>query len=298
MEGLIFWLVPVALLIVFILLVLRHQHDYAKAPLTLVEPLNFTIKRWRVARFIGGESQLKAMLTTAKQANCSTQSNLEILLQSLPLESARPSGELLRCQPLPLLGEQKIIASGERILSLLIGDVTEVLPAVKYSENGKSLLTAELRSEHERVAATASQHGYLPLAIAFRYVHGMALIEPKHHTYLGLVLLEPILDDGSLKRLRTLRQDRVKFLSVLPAGLLGWLRAKVWQTEEFTGITSSNTDHPQEKEAFWTQSPVIGSATLRERYGAVRFFQHSWDCRVISGNAEDEQLPVRPTKLH
>src|SRR6185503_11146026 len=120
---------------------------------------------------------------------------------------------------------------------------------------------------------------YLVLACCYRYVHGSAVIEPDQHSWAGFVLLEPKLTDALVKRLRGYRQSELKLLSVLPSAFLHWVLGRIWPTVAATDTHLQAPENPKDREQYWQESGSIGSAALRERYSAVRYFQFGKTCR-------------------
>ncbi|QQG49867.1 MAG: hypothetical protein HZB70_03675 [Candidatus Berkelbacteria bacterium] len=314
MEGIIFWLVPVVLLIVFILVLLRHGRDTNKPPLLIVEPLGTLITAWQTARFIPAgvssteknstaptstaRKQLEEYLSMFRYQTCNSGTPLEmIIISTLGIEQ-RSAATLLHCHGLSLWGEQRIFETKDgKILSVMMGDIGEILSKVKYNGAGKEVMSDKMRQELKALSQRSGSHGYLPVACCYRFVHARAVIEPTGHSWAGLILLEPVLAPNLIKRLRGYRQADLKMLSILPEALLSFLRRQLWRTETYDGATPSREDNPKEKEEYWDQARSIGSANLRERYSAVRYFQFGKNCRVLSGNTEDRQLPVPTTSF-
>lgn len=298
MEGIIFWLVPVLLLSVFLLVLLRHTSENRKPPLLIVEPLGTIISAWQTARVIGDKKQLDNYLSMFRYHACNSGTPLEaIILATGGIEQHLPV-TLLHCHGLGLWGEQRIFETADgKILSVMIGDVSEILPKVKYMGAGKAVMTENERHELEMTANRANSHGFLPLACCYRFVHSGSVIEPTGHSWAGFILLEPVLAAGLVKRLGGYRPQDLKMLSVLPPALLFFLRRRLWRTEADGGLPLVLDKGPKEKEEYWDNSSCIGSANLRERYSAVRYFQFGKTCRVLSGNAEDRQLPIATTNI-
>jgi hypothetical protein len=294
MEGIFFWLVPVGLLVTLILVMLYYRGSVgAKKPLLLIEPLGTLIESWQLARVIGDERQAHSLLALFAAGDLKARSALEDVVRGLPLRSAPPQANLLHQERLKIWGERRVFETEGRVTSVLIGDIAEVLPLVKYRADGRHLLGEEERRELERTAGTAAKHGFLPVACALRYVHGRLQGETKSHSWVGLVLLEPQLARAALGKLRHFKASQAKFVSVLPLGLLEWLWAKAAGTEPLSGaVSAERSDHPKDKEEYWRASSLIAAASLRERYSVVRFLQHSYDCQLLSSQAEDEQLPL------
>lgn len=295
MEGTIFWLIPVALTILLVLLLLRHQREFVKPPIIAVEPLGLLVKRWRLVRFIGPEGQLQKYLSLTHRTSCHNGTALEQVLEGLQgLDQARLKAELIRCQKIAYFGEQRILETDGQFLSLLVGSLEEVMPNCKYSGDGKSVMKVEERSEISQVVTNAGKHGYLPLIIANKTLHGTVVTEKNNHTYCGIILLEPELSATEMSKVSKLPKEKVKFLSVLPEEFLQWLMSKIRNNDQFLGVGGGKSDHPREKEEYWDKGTLFGGADLKERYSIIRHWQHRYTCRVYSALSEDLELPVSP----
>ncbi len=293
MEGwVIFWLVPVFLLITLILLLVHSLKRHQKPFLNIVEPLGFLIKSWNFARTTGDQKQVNQLVGLFKSSAVQSDTPAWAVISNLnehPYTAKR--AEFVRTAKLPIFGEQRIIEHQGEILSVIVGLSVEVLPLVKYISGTKQLSNEE-RLEIERTARNAASHGYLALAVAYKTLHGTTITEPRNYTWAGQIILEPVLEEKVMARLRSVSRSTFRFLSVLPTELLERLLKTVRLQDEFIGIGKPAVDHPKLTEEYLEKASCIGEASLKERYTAVRFYQHHYDCRLWSTLPEDKELPV------
>ncbi len=296
MEGIIFWLVPVILLVVFIIVALTHTRESAKPKLLLLEPVGTLIRSWHVARLIGDQKVISQAVRLLRGRLTSDNKTFEQIVTAIVQEkTAAEPPELLHDASVGLWGVHRVFATGGRTISLVVGNASDVLASAKYRTDGKSLLKKEDRLELEATAKRAGEHGYLALAVAGRYVHSRTF-EPTDHSWFGLILLEPVFDQGVVDRLRLFKQSDLKLLSALPDEFLESLHAQVRGNRAFEGVPKEVGNHPRQKEERWLSSSTIGAANFVERYSAVRFLSERQDCRVVSANPDDRELPVLPTR--
>jgi hypothetical protein len=297
MEGMVFWLVPVLLVVVFTLILLHHAQSGRKPRLLLVEPCGTLVRQWHLARIIGDERQVIRLLGLTQAYHDHSGSILEQVLHSVSLNGPKPSSTLLRLERLPVMGEKRALEVDGKVMLIAVGLIEEVLPLVKYDSDGKTLLGDESGRELQRVSTNAAAHGYLPLACVGRFAHGkVPLTGAEHFSWAGLALLEPEVDREALSKLQSYPRAKLKLLSVLPDELLGQLSRQVGRSEAWAGLGAGYRDNPQEQEQYWDATAYIGAAGLRERYSAIRYFQHGRDCQVWSANPEDAKLPAPVTR--
>ncbi len=290
-EGLIFWLVPVILLIVFTLIVTNHARDPRRRKLLLVEPLGTLIPCWRAVRMIGDVNQLRQALAWTEQTRLGDDAPLDCIVSSD--ESPRPS------EPTPLIhrellgawSEQRVLQRTGRTISILAGDVDRILGGCRYRSDGRILLTESDRAEYRLTAARAGEHGYLAVAFGARYFHSR-VYEPDKHTWLGLILFEPVYDQSLLNQLQQIDSSRMKLLSFLPVEFLHAVVAKLRGSSQFAGIPRRPVETPLEEEQLWQSSSVIGSADQAKRHAVARYFELRRDCRMLSTLSSDRQLPI------
>ncbi len=291
MEGIIFWLMPMALLVVLIVIVTSQLQQPHRRLLLFCEPLGVLIKRWRVVRLVGAELRLRQLLAALYVSKLDDDSSINLLLQfvdpPLPVEA-----DLVEARPLSALGEQRIIRYQSQTTSVLIGSVAGVLPACRYRSDGRTLLTQSDRAEWNLTAERAGHHGYVVVALAEKAVQSK-VVEAQRHTFLGLVFLEPVLDERTARSLSAIPESRQKFLSALPVSFLLYLRSRLADRSlaEPHTVDASPTS-PAMRETMWQQSPCLGEQNFDDKYAVVRYYESRRSCRMVSGVAADSDLPL------
>lgn len=291
-EGLIFWLVPVILLVVLISIVANHVNSPRRRKLYFLEPLGTLITTWRSVRLIGESSPLRTALTWLAGSDLSEGTPLEWILKSPDTPSRRAAEfPLLHQQSIGSWGEQRVVQHGGRPVSIVAGSVDAVLDACRYRSDGRLLLTDSDKAEHRLTAERAGEHGFLAVAVGIRYFHGR-VYEPDKHTWLGMIFFEPVYDEQLLGQLRHIDPSRMKLLSYLPEPFLHSVLTKIRGVNQFAGIPRRPVITPLEQERLWQESAAIGSADAALRHAIVRYFESRRDCWMISGIAADRKLPL------
>lgn len=290
-EGLIFWLVPVILLVVFTLIVANHARDPRRRKLLLVEPVGTLIPRWRAVRMIGDVNQLRQALAWIEQSRLGDDAPLDCIISlDQPTNPSEPA-PLLGRETLGAWSEQRVLQRTGRTISILAGEVEKILAGCRYRSDGRILLTDSDRAEYILTANRAGEHGYLAVAFGARYFHSR-VYDPDKHTWLGLILFEPVYDQSLMNQLEQVDPSRLKLLSLLPDEFLQSIITKLRGTSQFAGIPRRPVDTPLEEEQQWQTSSVIGSADLAKRHAVIRYFEPRRDCRMLSTLAADHQLPI------
>lgn len=274
MDLLIFWLTPVILAVVLILVSLSHRPKTKLLPLTLIEPLGTLFKDWRLARRIGSEKRLADLTNYFSATELDQWSRLGEIVKGdaqLPSKVA-----LVKTEPLSLLGEKRLIEVENKTISVIIGLPAEVLGQIE---------TIDPKAAAE--ATRAEANGILTLHVGEVVIHGRD--NQFRHRYIGSLLFEPIFEPSKLEKLIAWR-----WLSVLPSTLLAHYATQLPGTEDghFYDATEITQAPPQEAEERLAAAKVIGSANLRDRYQIVCQYQRQHDCRFWSRNPADRKLPL------
>lgn len=293
MEELVFWLVPVILLVVFTVVLTNHTREPKRRKLLFVEPLGTLVKKWRPVRFVGDVPALQETLKWLIATCLDDGAPLEMVLSLDQVEPGKMI-TLIERERLGAWAEQRVVHDENRTVSLVAGDVTSVLVASRYRSDGRTLLNEDDRSQAELTATRAGEHGYLALAVARRHFHSR-VIEAQKHTWLGMILLEPIIDESLRHQLGQLAPGRRKFLSVLPDSVLRFLSGKLGQSSQFAGVPTNRTHDPLAQEEEWEQAATIGQSSPEQRHAVVRYFESRRDCRLLSVLPQDQALPVQTT---
>lgn len=290
-EELIFWSVPVVLLVVFTLALVNYTRDPRRRKLLFIEPLGTLLTKWRPVRYVGEAAVLKRTLEQLVTSRFHDDEPLELVLT---LESPPPPrrSEVVERRNLGLWSEQRVLIEDNRTVSVIAGRVADVLAASRYRSDGRTLLTESDRAELKLTAERACQHGYLPLGVARRYFHSR-VIESDKHTWVGLIFLEPLIGETLRHQLQQISPSRRKLLTVLPTLLAESLWAKLGSTTQFPAVPTGTPPQPRALEETWERSNVIGDASADQRHAVVRYFEMRRDCRLLSVLPSDRDLPIR-----
>jgi hypothetical protein len=222
------------------------------------------------------------------RARLSTDSNLEQIIISASANLgviAKPSQVvMIDQQTVGPLAEQFIFESGSKKQSILIGPIEQL----------EGLVEEARASKWRTLSDKAAKNGYLPLAVASAFVHGQSK-KPAAHALEGIILLEPQIDPAELKRLQV--EPNVRFLTNAPVNFAQHLYQQVWPDSAVFGLNATELETllpPKFAEADLAAAKIVGGANLVARHQAIRLWQQSFDCQVVSRNGEDHGLPIHP----
>ncbi|MCR4277529.1 MAG: hypothetical protein NUV80_00745 [Candidatus Berkelbacteria bacterium] len=290
MEVIVFWLVPVALLVVLILLTLQVIKHGRKHTLYIIEPTNFLVSGWHVARFEPDNQTLKQTFKLLATSNLSKGSLLEKIIvsanSSVSLKSKSSTGTLVEHQSFGALSEQFVLEIGSKKQSFLIGPLDQI----------EEFLEDEKITKYRTLSQKSAENGYLALVIATSFVHGD---RPKKSKYKieGLVVLEPVIDQDIVAVLNQTKHKPIRFLTVLPVGVASHLYAQVFPDKPHFNLNAKELETllpPKFAEADLEKAIVVGGADIVARHQALRVWQRQYDCIVVSRNPEDRDLPITP----
>lgn len=291
MEVIIFWLMPVVLLVVLILLVLAmlgHQRTLRR--LTVIEPLGWLVRNWQVARLEPNNQTLAELFKVIASSNLSKGTLLEQIIvsaaRSIRLKSKASAATLVEHQSIGPLAEQFVLTLGTKKKSVIIGPLEQI----------ESLADDEKISKMRTLSQKSAENGYLALVIATSFVHGD---RPKKSKYQieGLVVLEPVIDQDIVAVLKQTKHKPIRFLTVLPVGVASHLYTQVFPDKAHFNLNAKELETllpPKFAEADLEKAIVVGGADLVARHQALRVWQRQYDCIVVSRNPEDRDLPVAP----
>ena len=289
-EGIVFWLVPVILLIVLIFLSLQIGHHHRWPKLYIIEPLDLLVKSWRAVRFEPDGQALKKSFKLLSSINLSQGTLLEKMIVAaagaIRLQSKSSTAILTDHHLIGPLAEQFIISLGSKKQSILIGPLEQI----------EGLVADEKLTRYRQLSQKSAENGYLSLLIATSYLHGDRVKTIKHQIE-GLVILEPIIDQKQLSSLQKINPESVRFLTVLPSVVAGRLYDQTLPSQTYFSLNSKELETllpPKFAEAEIGRAKVVGGADLVARHQALRVWQQQFDCVVVSRNSEDHDLPVTP----
>ncbi|MEK7201922.1 MAG: hypothetical protein AAB669_00070 [Patescibacteria group bacterium] len=291
MEVIVFWLMPVVLLVVLILLVLAIlARQVTKQPLTVLEPLGWLVTSWQVARFEPNNQPLARLFKVLASSNLSRGTLLEQIIVSaagsIRLKSKATTGILVEHQSVGPLAEQSLLALGTKKQSVLVGPLEQI----------ENLVDDEKIAKFRALSQKSAEHGYLALAIASSFLHGNKSTCAKHQIE-GIVVLEPNVDQIQLALLQKISREQTRFLTVLPVGVGTHLYSQVFPHQTQFGLNAKELETllpPKFAEADLDKAAVVGGANLIARHQALRVWQQKHNCVLVSVNPEDRDLPITP----
>ena len=291
MEVIVFWLVPVVLLVVLILLVLAIlARQVTKQPLTVIEPLGWLVTSWQVARFEPNSQSLARLFKVLASSNLSKGTLLEQIIVSaagsIRLKSKAIAGTLVEHQSIGPLAEQFILALGTKKQSVLVGPLEQI----------ESLVDDEKIAKYRALSQQSAEHGYLALTLATSFVHGDKPKAIKHRIE-GVVVLEPRVDQDQVALIQKISQKAIRFLTVLPVAVATQLHGQVSPDQTPFGLNAKELETllpPKFAEADLEKATVVGGADIVARHQALRVWQQKYNCVVVSVNPEDRDLPISP----
>ncbi len=291
MAVIVFWLMPVVLLVVLILLSLQIIKHNRKSKLYIIEPVGFLVRDWQVARFEPDSQALTQVFKLLANSNLSEGTLLEQIIisasKSVSLKSKSSAGTLVEHQSFGALSERFVLEIGNKRKSFLLGSLDQMGEHIEGEKIGK----------YRTLTQQSAEHGYLALVMASSFIHGDKSKKSKHQIE-GVVVLEPEIDQGQTAKLRRIGQKPTRFLTVLPVGVASALYAQVFPAQRHFDLNTEELETllpPKFAEADLEKAIIVGGADLIARHQALRVWQRQYDCIVVSRNPEDRDLPVTPT---
>jgi hypothetical protein len=290
MEVIVFWLMPVALLVVLILLTLQIIKHNRKQEIHIIEPLGLLVTDWQVARFEPDSQTIKQVFKLLASSNLSKGTLLEQIIvsssKSVSLKSKSSTGTLIEHQSFGALSEQFVLELGNKKKSFLIGPLEQI----------EEFIEDEKIAKYRTLSQKSAENGYLALVIATSFVHGD---KPKKSKYQieGMVVMEPVTNQDFVTALQGTNQKPTRFLTALPVGVASKLYSQVFPSKTHFDLNAKELESllpPKFAEADLEKAIVVGGADLIARHQALRVWQRQYDCTVVSRNLEDRDLPVTP----
>ncbi|MDP3992864.1 MAG: hypothetical protein Q8Q05_01460 [bacterium] len=291
MEVIVFWLMPVVLLVVLILLVLvmiGHQRTLRR--LTVIEPLGWLVKSWQVARFEPNNQTLAGLFKVIASSNLSKGTLLEQIIVSaagsVRLKSKAAAATLVEHQSIGPLAEQFVLRFGAKKQSVLIGPLEQI----------EGLVDDDTIAKFRALSQKSAQNGYLALTIATSFLHGDKP-QKTNHQIEGTVVLESSIDQSRVAQIQKIDHDQARFLTVLPFGVAMHLYGHVFPNQTPFGLNAKELETllpPKYAEADLEKAAVVGAADIVARHQTLRVWQQKHSCVVVSVNPEDRDLPISP----
>jgi hypothetical protein len=293
MPLVVFWLTPVVLVTVFLLYLLSRGPG-KKRRIFLVEPLLFVFEKFRIARFIGSESELKKLLSYWLPGLELQQSLIEQVarqIESTPTLFAPKDITVLTQQSLPFWAELRQIDLSGKNLFVLAGPVTELINYCDADADG--LVTPEKRVSWPATAETAHKNGFWTLALAYSSSPDAML--RKKFRLAGLIILEPVLKDQSVIEIRqAASQGEVRLISVMSAGFCQAILEKIFPELRVKAVSGPELSDmsPKGQERTIEAAKIYGEIGQKNRYWIARQLQRHGYLAVLSNLPLDNDLPA------
>lgn len=293
MELIVFWLTPVVLAVVFLLFLLSHRPGKKKR-IFLIEPLLFLFEKFKVARVIGNEKEIKKLLSYWLPGLELQQSLIEQVVRQIedspPLIVPKELAVLTQ-QPLPFWSEIRQIELGGKNIFVLAGPVTELINYCDADDDGS--ITPEKRVSWPATAETAHKNGFWTLALAYSSSPDAML--RKKFKLAGLVILEPVLKNQSVIEVRqAASQGEVRLISVASAGFCQAMLEKIFPDLKVKTVTGPDLSDmsPKDQERSVEAAKIYGEANTKNRYWIARHLQRQGYLAAVSNLPLDADLPA------
>lgn len=287
MELFVFFLIPSLLLIVFIILLIRNLKSEKKTDLTIIEPIDLLVDKWRLVR--SEPESIAELIMSLSHAFDDKESPLDLIIsdaaKSIRQKSKIKRLEILGKENFAVLSEIVSVKKHTKNVSYLIGPYHQI--------NGR-LAGSEMNSIHEKLNNDALKHGYLSLSIAELHHHSHHKTD-REHVLLGTLIIEPI--STNLEKLSHI--GHLKLMTVLPEQLAKNVFTELTGRKTLRAITSKELSEIQPikfAEAEIEVVDVIADTDPSTRHLAIRTWQSQHNCRLFSSLKEDEHLPISPLR--
>lgn len=291
MPIVLFWLTPVFLLIVVVLLFIQEKQK-DKPKIILIDPL-LAVESLSIARVVGDEKNINQELAMIRRILPNEHTHLEQIIRLLsPIIASRNTKPTLikYLQHSEFLVEYKYEYSG-RVTSLLFGRLEDVVEAAQdYTNLEQSRVTVE----------RADQDGFVSFAIARRL--DAKLIEGKQtYRILGQIIAEPELNSSRVSKIRfASSSNKTVLLSWLGLGVSTRIAKEIFPANQFTSASATATRQlkPKSREAILDRATIYANTTLNDRYEAIQYWRHTAEPIFLGTNTDDrDHLPCHHVAL-
>ena len=293
MPLIIFWLTPVFLVVIFLIVLTQHKVSI-KPKLFIIEPLLYLIKKWQLARIEGDEKNTRRLFSYWLPGLEMQRSIVEQLVRQVDFN--RPvipdeSIAILNQRTLPFWAEERELELRAKKSSVLAGPISEVIEYCDADTRGK--LTREDIDSWRKKADKAYANGFWALALAES--SSAQALESKKYKLIGLMILEPVINkkaEAVLRRMTAVGQ--VKFLSFLPASFIERLVQKIFPSRKVQTINGQELSKlsPIKQEAAMDSKEIFGEMAAKNRYYIVRHYRSRYSLTVASLVPSDDELPA------
>jgi hypothetical protein len=294
MPIIVFWLTPVALALVLLLVVLGQGGSRGRKKLFLVEPLLFLVGRYQLARCDGDQKRLLELLSDWLPGLELQQSLLEQIARQIvttPPLVAPKEVEILSQRALSFWAEERLLRRHGKKYSVLAGPVSEVATYCDADPAGP--LTPEKAVAWQAKADTAHRNGFWTLSLAESAAED-ALLRKKYRLC-GLLILEPVLDDRAVIQLRQAAgQGAVRFLSVAAGEFVATISERIFPSRREKVVSGFELSalSPKEQERSVEAATIYGAVGKNNRYWIARFLQQDYRLAAFSRVPLDDDLPA------
>lgn len=292
MPIMIFWITPILVALIVLLFITQHKSSN-KPKLFLVEPLLFLVKQWHLARIEGNEKLVRQYLSLwlpGLEMDKSLSEQLVRQIVSAPPLINPKQAVVLGQKRLPFWAEQRQVEINGKKTSLLLGSVEEVVSYCDADSSGP--LTPGDRIAWPVKADKAHKNGYMTLAVAQSSTHDPLL--RRKYKLIGVAILEPVINEGSLLKIRQMASlGQVRFMSLASPLLVADLMDKVFPGRKQTIVNVQELEEyePVRQEKAIEGADIFGLAGSKNRHYIARYLQRSHHIILVSHLAMDDQLP-------
>lgn len=293
MELVVFWLTPVVLVVVFLLFLLS-QRPNKKKRIFLIEPILFLFDKFKIARLIGNDSEIRKLLSYWLPGLELQQSLIEQIARQIedsPPLIAPKDITILTQQPLPFWSELRQMEVSGKNLFVLAGPITELVNYCDADYDGP--ISPEKRVSWPATAETAHKNGFWTLALAHSSSPDAML--RKKFKLAGLIILEPVLKDQSVIEVRqAASQGDVRLISVASAGFCQAMMEKIFPDLKVKAVAGPDLSEmsPKDQERATEAAKIYGEANTKNRYWIARHLQRHGYLAVVSNLPLDADLPA------
>lgn len=293
MPLIIFWLTPVLLLVIFLVVISQNKVS-DKPKVFLVEPLLFLVKKWELARIEGDEKKTKRLLSYWLPGLEMQQSIIEQLTRQI---NVRPpiipdkSIIILNQKTLPFWAEERELDLRGKKTSVLAGPISEL---IKYCDSDtKGPLSREQTEAWLKKIDNVYANGFL--AVAFAESSSKEALNTRKYRLIGVTILEPGINTKNQQKIRQMSSiGKIKIISFLPAALAEHIMQKVFPSRKdavISGLQLSKLT-PKKQEEAMDSSTIFGEIDAKNRYYIARHFHRDNDVTVVSNVSSDSELPA------
>jgi len=294
MDLIVFWLTPVLLFTVLIVLLIKHTAAQRQRHLTVIEPINLLLTDWRLVRSEPESllAQIEGFKSVSSESSTTLEHVFKHVLRNLTIKNKPLEFSVASVEPLAPLSTRFDLTSKTGSKSMLIGPIENLESFIEESAS---------KAEHQRLSHDALINGYLPLSVSVNTQHGSKANTATKFSLLGTVIIEPVYP--STKPLKNSSQDRphIKFLTELPE----ILARHVYDYFEVASDKSVDAKSIKQlkpvkfAEAEIEKADIVSSADHDVKHLAIRTWQSQAKVEYFSCLEIDRELPITPqTNFH